>query len=193
VEAVQAEEPAVTGMPVENVELGKVTVRAFRQAFGLALVATAMTLLLLLGDPRASAAVMVSLILASLLTGAAAVAWDIPFNISNIITLPLLLGIGVDAGIHMVHRRRIAGSGEHLLDTATGRAILYSALTTMAGFGNLTLASHRAISGMGALLIIGMTSVLACTLIVLPAIMAGKTGKAPRAAPPSGPLSADVA
>ena len=181
VEAVQAEEPAITGMPVENVELGKVTVRAFRQAFGLALLATAITLLLLLGDPRASAVVMTSLILASLLTGAAAVAWDIPFNISNIITLPLLLGIGVDAGIHMVHRRRIAGAADHLLDTATGRAILYSALTTMAGFGNLTFASHRAISGMGALLMVGMTSVLACTLIVLPAILAGSARKEPDA------------
>ncbi len=172
VEAIQVEEPAITGMPVENVELGKVTVRAFRQAFGLALLATAVTLLLLLGDPRSSAIVMTSLILATLLTGAAAVLWDIPFNISNIITLPLLLGIGVDAGIHMVHRRQHSGAGERLLDTATGRAILYSALTTMAGFGSLTFASHRAISGMGALLMIGMTNVLICTLIVLPAIMA---------------------
>ena len=173
VEAVQAEEPAITGMPVENLELGKVTVNAFRLAFGLALLATAVTLLLLLGDVRASAVVMTSLILATLLTGAAAVVWDIPFNISNIITLPLLLGIGVDAGIHIVHRRRQASPGDlALLDTATGRAILYSAVTTMAGFGSLTLASHRAISGMGALLLIGMMSVLLCTLIVLPAIMA---------------------
>lgn len=174
VEAIQVEEPAITGMPVENVELGKVTVRAFRQAFGLALLATAVTLLLLLGDPRSSLIVMTSLVLATLLTGAAAVVWDIPFNISNIITLPLLLGIGVDAGIHMVHRRQQAGPGKGLLDTATGRAILYSALTTMAGFGNLTLASHRAIAGMGALLMVGMTSVLICTLIVLPAILAGR-------------------
>jgi hypothetical protein len=173
VEAVQAEEPAITGMPVENLEMGKVTVRAFQLAFGLALLATALTLLLLLGDVRASAMVMTSLILATLLTGAAAVIWDIPFNISNIITLPLLLGIGVDAGIHIVHRRRQASPGDRtLLDTATGRAILYSAVTTMAGFGTLTLASHRAISGMGALLLVGMTSVLICTLIVLPAIMA---------------------
>ena len=175
VEAVQVEEPAITGMPVENVELGKVTVRAFRQAFGLALLATAVTLLLLLGDPRSSAVVMTSLILATLMTGAAAVLWDITFNISNIITLPLLLGIGVDAGIHMVHRRQQGQAGERLLDTATGRAILYSALTTMAGFANLTLASHRAIAGMGALLMVGMTAVLICTLVVLPAIMARPT------------------
>ncbi len=172
VEAVQAEEPAISGMPVENVELGKVTVRAFQQAFALALLATAVILLVLLGDPRSSAIVMVSLILATLLTGAAAVVWDIPFNISNIITLPLMLGIGVDAGIHIVHRRRQTRHGSRLLDTATGRAIFYSGLTTMVGFGNLTFASHRAIAGMGALLVVGMISVLVCTLIVLPAIMA---------------------
>jgi hopanoid biosynthesis associated RND transporter like protein HpnN len=186
VESVQTEEPAITGMPVENTELGKVTVKAFRQAFGLALIATATTLLLLLGDPRSSAVVMVSLILATLLTGAAAVIWDVPFNISNIITLPLLLGIGVDAGIHMVHRRQQTGTGRRLLDSATGRAILYSALTTMAGFGNLTLASHRAISGMGALLMVGMASVLVSTLIVLPAIMAKSYPRGASAGEPVG-------
>ena len=185
VEAIQVEEPAITGMPVENVELGKVTVRAFRQAFGLALLATALTLLVLLGDPRSSAVVMTSLVLATLLTGAAAVLWDIPFNISNIITLPLLLGIGVDAGIHMVHRRQQGQAGERLLDTATGRAILYSALTTMAGFGNLTLASHRAIAGMGALLMVGMTAVLICTLVVLPAIMTRRDSRQPSALRPA--------
>ncbi len=172
VEAVQAEEPAISGMPVENVELGKVTVRAFRMAFALALVATAAALLVLLGDPRSSAIVMASLILATLFTGAVASWWDIPFNISNVITLPLLLGIGVDAGIHIVHRRRQTGDGERLLDTATGRAIFYSGLTTIVGFGNLMLATHRAIAGMGALLVIGMINVLICTLVVLPAVMA---------------------
>ena len=178
VDAVQAEEPAITGMPVENVELGKSTVRAFRLAFGLALLATATTLMLLLGDPRSSAYVLLSLLLASLLTGAAAVVFDVSFNISNVITLPLLLGLGVDAGIHMVHRKRQPGRDGQLLDTATGRAILYAALTTIAGFGNLTLASHRAISSMGALLVVGMFSVLASTLIVLPAIMARPRGGA---------------
>jgi len=174
VEAVQAEEPAIAGMPVENLELGKATVRAFQIAFGLAVLATAVTLLLLLGDVRGSAMVLTSLILATLLTGAAAVIFDIPFNISNIITLPLLLGIGVDAGIHIVHRHRRSSPGDAaLLDTATGRAILYSAVTTMAGFGTLTLARHRAIAGMGDLLLVGMTSVLLCTMVVLPAIAAG--------------------
>jgi hypothetical protein len=190
VEAVQAEEPAIAGMPVENLELGKATVRAFQIAFGLAILATALTLLLLLGDVRASAMVLTSLILATLLTGAAAVILDIPFNISNIITLPLLLGIGVDAGIHIVHRHRQSAPGDRaLLDTATGRAILYSAVTTMAGFGSLTLASHRAIAGMGDLLLIGMTSVLLCTMVVLPAITARgwEAGGSTLSSDPGGP------
>jgi hopanoid biosynthesis associated RND transporter like protein HpnN len=173
VSAVRSEEPDVTGTPVNDVESARVAVRAFREAFGLALFATAAALLLLLGDPKASSLVLASLLLAGLLTGALSVLADIPFNIANIITLPLLLGVGVDAGIHMVHRRRTMGKeGASLLDTATGRAILYSALTTMAGFGDLAIARHRALAGMGGLLTIGMASVLLCTLIVLPALMA---------------------
>lgn len=172
VEAVRVEEPNITGTPVNDVGSADVAIRAFQHSFGLALIATAAALLILLGNARASALVLMALLLAGLLTAALSVLVDIPFSIANIITLPLLLGVGVDAGIHIVYRRRsLDHLGGGLLDTATGRAILYSALTTIAGFGNLAIARHRALSGMGGLLTIGMMSVLIYTLVVLPAIM----------------------
>ena len=50
--------------------------------------------------------VLLPLILAGLITIAAMVAIGIPFNFANVICLPLLLGIGVDNGVHMVHCAR---------------------------------------------------------------------------------------
>ena len=69
---------------------------------------------------------------------------DMPFNFANIIVLPLILGIGVDSGIHLVHRHRrgLAEDG-NLLHTSTASAVLFSALTTGASFATLAVSNHR--------------------------------------------------
>ena len=47
------------------------------------------------------------LLVAGLFTVAAAVAFDLPFNFANVIVLPLLMGLGVASGIHLVMRERL--------------------------------------------------------------------------------------
>jgi predicted RND superfamily exporter protein len=96
-----------------------------------------------------------------------------PFNYANIIALPLLVGIGVDNGIHVVHRLR-SESVERLFDTSTMRAVLASGLTTVASFGNLAFSAHRGTSSMGILLALGLAASMAATLIVLPAWLAAR-------------------
>jgi predicted RND superfamily exporter protein len=103
---------------------------------------------------------------------AAAVLADIPFNFADVIVLPLLLGIGVDSGIHLVHRVRVVAESEvNLLATSTARAVTYSALTTIASFGSLGLATHLGLATLGRLLTIGVGFTLVCNLIVLPALI----------------------
>ena len=95
-----------------------------------------------------------------------------PFNFANVIPLPLLLGVGVDNGIHIVQRARDpAAAGESLLATSTARAVLFATLTTVFSFGNLALSSHFGLATMGRLLTIGMLAVLVCTLVVLPSLL----------------------
>jgi predicted RND superfamily exporter protein len=126
------------------------------------------------------ALVMAPLGLAALLTVATAVLLDIPFNFANVIVLPLLLGIGVDSGIHLVHRHRVtieatgaARSPEReLLETSTAQAVFFSALTTMASFGSLAFSDHVGFASLGKLLLIGVTYTLLANLIVLPALLA---------------------
>ena len=112
------------------------------------------------------------LVLAAVLTGAASAVLDIPFNFANVIVLPLLLGIGVDSAIHLVHRHRTDPSGEGtVLRTSTARGVVFSALTTICSFGSLMLSTHRGTATMGALLTIGVGFTLVCTLVVLPALL----------------------
>ena len=94
---------------------------------------------------------------------------NIPFNYANVIVLPLLIGIGVDSGIHLVMRQDQIAAGEDVHGTSTPRAILFSALTTVASFGSLMLSPHRGTASMGELLSIAIAFTLICTLIVLPA------------------------
>ena len=106
-----------------------------------------------------------------MLTGATSVVLDLPFNYANVIVLPLLFGFGVASGVHLVMRRRRTGDAVELLRTSTPRAVLYSALTTIASFGSLALSGHRGMTSMGQLLTIAIAYSLICTLIVLPALM----------------------
>ena len=79
---------------------------------------------------------------------------------------------GVDSGIHLVHRARVVADGDvNLLTTSTARAVAYSALTTIASFGSLGLATHLGLQTLGRLLTIGVGFTLVCNLIVLPALI----------------------
>jgi hypothetical protein len=91
-------------------------------------------------------------------------------NFANVIVLPVLLGLGVDSAIHLLHRHR--REGEHsVLSTATTRGVVFSALTTMAGFGSLALSPHSGTASMGLLLIVGVSLTTGAVLTVLPALL----------------------
>ena len=119
--------------------------------------------------------VMAPLALGSLLTCASMVIFGVNFNYANVIVIPLLLGIGVDSAIHLVHRADVGAEGEGgLLGTTTARAIFYSATTTVASFGALAFSAHRGISSLGILLVLGLLFMLTSTLVVLPALIAAR-------------------
>ena len=115
--------------------------------------------------------VLIPIGLAGLLTLAASALLSLPFNFANVIVLPLLIGLGVDSGIHLVSRAH-EGDGHALLTTSTPKAVFLSALTTLASFGTLAVSSHQGTASMGALLFVAIFFTLLCTLIVLPAMIA---------------------
>jgi predicted RND superfamily exporter protein len=92
-------------------------------------------------------------------------------NAINIAVIPLVIGMGIDFGIHIVHRFRV----EKDLETVylfTGKAVFLSALTTMIGFGSLALiGSFPSIASIGAVLFLGIATCLAATMLLLPALL----------------------
>jgi hopanoid biosynthesis associated RND transporter like protein HpnN len=178
--------PEATGSAVTLLEFGRAVVRSFRQALAYAVVAVGLLLWLLWRRVSDMLLVLAPLILAGLLTAGTAAVFGLAFNFANVIVLPLLLGIGVDSGIHLVHRHRVTietlGHAEaperELLGTSTAQAVFFSALTTMASFGTLAFSAHRGFASLGLLLIIGVAYTLLCNLIVLPALLALRSPEA---------------
>lgn len=171
VDAVRSIAPHSTGMPVVILEAGNTVIFAFWQATLLAIGGISLMLLWLLRAVRDSLLVFAPLALASLLTVALSVLFNIPFNLANIIALPLLFGLGVASGIHLVAREREEAGSAAALMTSTPRAVLFSALTTIGSFGTMALSGHPGTASMGVLLTITITLSLVCTLFVLPALM----------------------
>jgi len=92
-------------------------------------------------------------------------------NFINIAMIPLVIGMGIDFGIHIAHRFKV----EQNIETVyryTGKGVFLSALTTMIGFGSLGLIGRfGSVNSMGRILFIGILMCLLTTLILLPALL----------------------
>lgn len=171
VDAVRSIATQATGLAAVQTLAGRTVTEAFRQALLTAVAVIALLLLLLLRSIRETLMVLLPLAAASILTVAVMNLSGMAFNFANVIALPLLLGVGVDNGIHMVWRAR--HEQHDLLSTSTPRAIVTSALTTIASFGSLAVASHPGTASMGQVLAIGMLAMTMCTLLLIPSLLSG--------------------
>jgi hopanoid biosynthesis associated RND transporter like protein HpnN len=94
----------------------------------------------------------------------------IPFNPANIMTLPLVIGIGVTNGIHILNRFAEERTPD-ILSRSTGKAVLVSGLTAIAGFGSLMIAKHRGIHSLGCVMAMGIAACMIAALAFLPALL----------------------
>lgn len=167
VQAVQAVAPDAAGPP-DQIEGAAASVgRAVLEAALLALAAAAALAYAAVRRLALVAAILVPVGLAGCVTLAAGVLLGLPLNYANVIVLPLLIGIGVDTGIHLALR---AGRSGSVFATATPRAVLASALTTIGAFATLALSDHRGTASMGTLLAIALIAAVVMALILTPTL-----------------------
>jgi hypothetical protein len=98
--------------------------------------------------------------------------FGIRIHFVNAVVLPMIIGMGVDNGVHLMHRYLEDGRKDvgHALRT-TGRAMILCSLTTMLGFGSLVTARYQALSTMGWITILGMGFCLITSLCFLPVLL----------------------
>jgi predicted RND superfamily exporter protein len=93
-------------------------------------------------------------------------------TVLNVMGIPLILGIGIDDGVHIIHRYRSEGRGSfYTVFSSTGKAILLTSLTTMIGFGSLIFSIWPGFASLGSALTIGVGMCFLTTVVVLPGIL----------------------
>lgn len=166
----QTIDPRATGTPVQLYYYTDLLVESYKQAAWYALGAVCILILIHFRSLMA-----LILVLVPMATGFAWLCglmgyWSIPFNPANIMTLPLLIGIGVTNGIHILNRFA-EEQNPSILAKSTGKAVLVSGLTTMAGFGSLMLGNHLGIRSLGQVMAVGVASCMIASLAFLPTLL----------------------
>jgi predicted RND superfamily exporter protein len=161
-----------TGMPLVFRALIEIIGRDGRNAVLLTLVIVFLLLWVDYRNPGHSLMAMIPLALG--------VFWMVGFmhltgmklTIMNFMGLPMIIGIGIDYGVHILHRWRHEGRGKiRIVYSSTGKAILLTSLTTMLAFGSLVFSIWRGFGQLGGALFLGVGACFLTTVIVLPGII----------------------
>lgn len=170
VSSVKSVFPNATGMPVIQIEAGKVVISSFIFAFTISFIFTLVFLTLIFRDYKKVVICISSLFVALVLLIFLMILFNINLNFANMISLPLLFSLGISYPIYFVSRLSETKDLKRVFSSNTPLAILCSALTTIASFGTLYFSSHDGTSSMGLLLFLSLSTTLISSLIFLPLI-----------------------
>jgi predicted RND superfamily exporter protein len=162
--------PVLAARSLLEEELGVVLQRELVRFFALGLIGNVVLLLISLGSVGLTIAILAPVVLVVVVLFAAMWAAEIALDPVNLIVTPLIFGIGVDYGVYIVARARERGSVSEAIGYA-GRAVVVTALTTIAGFGFLGLSRYPALATMGLLAGVGLFLCLVSSIILLPALL----------------------
>jgi predicted RND superfamily exporter protein len=102
--------------------------------------------------------------------------FGIAVNYANSFVATMIMGVGIDYSIHLIHRLHLNGG---VLDEGvkeTGKGVVLAALTNVAGFGTLTLGNYPAMRSVGVVALMGSITCLFTALTIVPAWMARRSG-----------------
>jgi hopanoid biosynthesis associated RND transporter like protein HpnN len=168
---VRSVDPRATGNPLQAYEASLEMKRSYEQAGLSALAVILVVLWLDFRSLRSSLLAVLPLAVGmAQMLGLMGLA-GIDLNPANLIGIPLIMGIAVDYGVHVVHDF-LERPGPYRMSASTANSVLVDALTTILGFGALMVASHRGLESLGRLLTLGVTTCTVTSLVFLPAVLA---------------------
>jgi len=161
----------ITGVNIASTEMRRIFRRDAWHAVLLGLVLVAALLWLDFRSGWLTALAMIQLLTGVVWMLAGMQALGIKMNFINAFVTTMILGVGIDYGIHIIHRISQEGldNPDGLLET--GKAVVMAALTNVAGFGTVGLSNYPGLQSMGLVCVIGSITCLITALTTLPALM----------------------
>jgi hypothetical protein len=187
VKDVRSVDPRATGNPLQAYEASLEMKRSYEQAALYALIVILAVLWLDFRSISCAALAALPLAIGMAQTLGLMGLLGIDLNPANLIGIPLILGIAVDYGVHIVHDA-LERPGPYRISASTANAVLVDALTTILGFGALMVADHKGLESLGRVLTLGVTACTVTSLVFLPILLSfvrpGASGKAASASTP---------
>lgn len=171
VQEIRSVDPSIVGTPIEVFESSRLLQVSFQKVALYALLAIIIIVLIDFKSPRYA--------LLSATPLFAGIIWlleimgltGIQFNLANFFAIPILIGVGIDNGVQIVHRYLQGGGDIKVMAKSTGAAALLTSLTTGISFGMLILSKHRGIQSLGLIMTLGALTCLIGSLILLPSVL----------------------
>ena len=161
-----------TGMPPVFRALIEIIGKDGRNAILLTLVVVFFVLWLDYGKPGHALMAMIPLTIGVFWMVGLMGLFGIKLTVVSIMGLPMIIGIGVDDGVHIMHRWRIEGKKKVAqVFSSTGKAILLTSATTMLAFGSLVFSVWPGFASLGIAMFIGVGACFLSTVIVLAGII----------------------
>lgn len=169
---VKAADPEACGRPFATLEGLKAMRDGFLWAGLYALAAMVLVLLLDFGSLKHTLVALLPLGMGMVASLGIMALCGVALNPANMIAFPLILGVGADNGVHVMHDYRDRNRNKrYALSYATGRGIMVAALTTILGFGTLMISQHRGMASLGLALTLGVSTCMLTALVFLPALL----------------------
>jgi hopanoid biosynthesis associated RND transporter like protein HpnN len=171
---VRSVDPDTLGAPIGNFEYTREMKGAYQEAGLYALLGIVVLTLLTFRAVRPTLLALVPMAMGSFWMLGFMGFFRVMFNVANLIVVPLIMAPAVESGIMIVYRHREERDRWQRpppLPQSTGRAVVFSTLSTIIGFGSLMISHHQGIFSIGLLLTLGVASVLLASITTLPSLL----------------------
>ena len=173
---VRSVDPEARGTTVTTFEYLRVLREGYTRAALYALVGVAALALLVFRAVVPALLALVPLTLGAIWTLGLMGWMGVPLNAANLLLLPLIVGVGIDNGVYLVHRFREeapeGAAGPRPLAPSAAKAITLASLTNVVGFGSLMLSSHRGIFSLGLVVAVAVVCLWVASVTTLPSLLA---------------------
>jgi len=160
----------LTGTNVVSAELRKIVWRDAGRASVLGLVLVFLLLWADFGRPSRALAALFPLFLGLVWMLGAMALLGFQVNFMNIFVVTMVIGIGVDYAVHLIHRW-IESARDPAAIERTAKAITVAALTTIVGFGSFVLSHYPGLRSVGSAAILGALATALLSVTILPLLL----------------------